>query len=605
MKNYSISLNKEQYHHPVYNDLSTKTIKKTSFNWRRNLHKICLGIGTLAFSIPLITNPILKEDNEELQRNIKLLTYSAMTIAALVGYANENAVKTLEQRRFDDMKTNRDYILKRHSNKLNAGQEFDLLTMRADLKKLETAQSIGAYGLPYYPEALAGIAMQQFAPAPESQSSDSVNMGNLSANMFHLPSLTESQAKEDVNAAYDYISDKTKRNYRGLLIYGKTGDNKTTMTHYALYRWLLREPDTIPYICDRKYFSDDDKPLWRPNWLGCPVYTDLNAITKPGVPNPSVYAQFYPDLMEWLQPVYKLLEVRTGEKKKTATDEEKLINPITGKQRPVVVIIDDATLIIEGIKKKNKTLADRILFMIDELATLGRSADISIVFVSHANTSSGCGLSSETLRCLSPLVGTSFVSDSTALQWSKDEIRTEGIQMCQQNSTGKVRYFATAWQDNPYIPPAPYTQERGMLDCVIPELTKLWHQTCPDGYLVQEYHTQAIQYLGYSSVIEMRNGEKIVNVSASEVTQVPEVNEKLTTDNESTPHINQEETNELTEKQALTMLRDWANQNEKYDKLSLVKKFAELSGMSVDSLAEYGDNLVSLVSMEKAEFDKL
>jgi hypothetical protein len=602
MKNYSISLNKEQYHHPVYNDLSTKTTKKQVFNWRRNLHKICFGIGTLAFSIPLITNPILKEDNEELQRNIKLLSYSAMTVAALVGYANENAVKTLEQRRFDDMKTNRDYILKRHSNKLNAGQEFDLLTIRADLKKLETAQSIGAYGLPYYPESLAGIAMQQFAPAPESQSSDSVNMGNLSVNMFHLPSLTESQAKEDVNAAYDYISDKTKRNYRGLLVYGDTGDNKTTMFHYALYRWLLRELDAIPYICDRKYFSEDDQK-WRGNWCGLPVYTDIKHIVSPGVPHPSVYAKFYPDLEEWLKPVSLLLENRTGEKKATSTDDEKLINPSTGKHRPVIVLIDDATMIIGDYDKLKQ---ERVNRMIDSLTTLGRSADISIVFVSHANTSKETGLSSASLGMLSPIVGTGFVGNSSALTWSKKPISPIGIQMCLANSTGKVKYFATAWDtENPYIPPAPYTQERGMLDCVIPELTKLWHQTCPDGYLVQEYHTQAIQSLGYSSVVEMRNGEKIVNVSASEVTQVPEVNEKLTTDNESTPHINQEETSELTEKQALTVLRDWANQNEKYDKLSLVKKFAELSGMSIDSLAEYGDNLVNLVSMEKDEFDAL
>jgi hypothetical protein len=601
MKNYTISLGKEQYHHPVYNDLSKKSKDKKDFNWRKNLHKMCFGIAIASFAIPLMLNPILKEDDEELQRNIKLASYSIMVLASLVGVANENSIKTLERRRYDDMETNKNYALIRHAKKLEFGRDYQLVTARSDLQILNQAQGMGAYGLPYYPETLAGIAMQQFAPAPDSNSNDSVNMGNLNSSMFHLPSLTESQATDDVNAAYDYISDKTKRNYRGLLVYGDTGDNKTTMLHWVQYRWLQREPDAIFYVCDRKYFSEDN-PKWRGNWCGMPVFSDLKNIMKPGVPHPSVYANFKPDLEEWLKPVYTLLENRTGEKKSKATNEEKLINPVTGAMRPVIIVIDDATMIISGYDKPKQ---QRVNYLIDELTTLGRSADISIVFISHANTSSATGLSSESLRMLAPIVGTGFVGDSNALSWSKKPISPIGIQMCLANSTGKVKYFATAWDtENPYIPPAPYTESRGMLDCVIPELTKLWHQTCPEGFLVQEYQTQAIQSLGYSSIVEMRNGEKIVTVPAVEVTK-EKLTEKLTTDNESNPHINQEETNELTEKQALTILRDWANQHEKYDKLSLVKKFSELSGISVDSLTEYGDNFVNLVSMEKVEFDKL
>ena len=108
-KSYTISLNPSQYAHPYYNPVAKNNQEKSikiKFNFRRHLHKICFAVGVLGFVMPLITNPVFKEDEPEIQRNIKLASYTLGVAASLVGLANENSKKTLEQRRFDDMNQN-------------------------------------------------------------------------------------------------------------------------------------------------------------------------------------------------------------------------------------------------------------------------------------------------------------------------------------------------------------------------------------------------------------------------------------------------------------------------------------------------------------------
>ena len=559
-KTYSIEINPTKYHHPHYNPEEKKS-QRQPINIRKHLHKICFSIAIASFTIPLLSNPIIKEDDPDLQRNIKIACYSTMIAASLVGYANEKSIKTLETRRYQDMNLNASYAINRHAIKLKFGRDYQVEVIKSDLATLQTAETAGAYGLPFYPQSLAPIAMSRFAPQQQQTDGNPVNMGNLDPNVFQLPSIDSNEEVNSVNDAYDYISDKSKRNYRGLLVYGDTGDNKTTMLHYVMNRWLKREPDSVFYICDRKFFSEDD-PLWRGNWCGLPVYTDEKLITKPNVPHPSVYAKFQPDLEAWLAPVYEILENRTGEKKATATSEQKLINTATGKVRPIVVLIDDATMIISGYAKDKATRVNRL---IDELTTLGRSADISVFFISHANTASVTGLSTTTLTMLAPVVGTSFVGDSNTMQWSKRPISPLGIQKCLENKSGKKRYFATAWNDNPYIPPAPYSSN-GMLDCLIPELTKLWHQTCPEGFLVQDYHTKAIQSLGYKSIQEAR--EEVQRG----VSPVP---------TETKP--------EISEKDAIAQLRVWTTQNKSYSQNDLITKFSEISGKPITELMSNED----------------
>lgn len=584
-KSFEVVVNPSKYQHPYYNPLVTTPTPQqdTKFNLRKldiqtkitkHLHKLCFGIAIAGFTIPLITNPILKENESDTQRNIKIASYSAMIASSLIGYANEKSNKTLEARRYQDMSDNSRYALKRHEIRLKYGRDYQMETIKSDLVTLQQAETAGAYGLPYYPQSLAGIAMSRFAPPQDSNSSPAGNMGNSNpydSNIYQLPQVSNSEALESVNDAYDYVSDKSKRNYRGLLIYGDTGDNKTTMLHWVMNRWLRREPDSVFYVCDRKFFSEKD-PLWRSNWTGLPVYSDVKLITQLGVPHPSVYAKFEPDLEEWLTPVYEVLKNRSGEQSLTSTPEQQLINPTTGKFRPIIVLIDDATMIISGYSKDKQSRVNR---MIDELTTLGRSADVSVFFISHANTASVTGLSTTTLTMLAPVIGSSFVGDSNILQFSKRPISPLGIQKCLENQSGKKRYFATAWNDAPFLPPAPYGVN-GMLDAMIAELTKVWHQTCPDGFLIQEYHTQALQSLGINSVQELRSKP------------IPKT--------------------ELTEREALEKLRDWAKDNLKDESNSeneLVAKFSEISGKSFKELANYREQLQSVVTMTDDEFSKI
>lgn len=575
---FNVTVNPTKYHHPHYsNSVSQK--QQPKLNIRKHLHKICFSIAIASFSIPLLTNPIFKEDDEELQRNIKIACYSSMIAASLIGYANEKSTKTLEMRRYQDMNINASYAINRHAIQLKVGRDYQVETIKSDLETLKTAETVGAYGLPFYPQSLAPIAMSRFAPQQEQTNGTSVNMGNLDPNVFQLPSIDSNEEDtNNINKAYDYIFDRTKRNYRGLLVCGDTGDNKTFMLHYVISRWLRQEPDSIFYVCDRKYFAEKKDITQRASWCGLPVYSDEKMIVKDGIPHPSVYAKFYPELEEWLEPVYKLLETRCGEKSQTATSEEQLINPTTGKFRPVVVLIDDATMIINGYAKDKQTRVNRI---IDELTTLGRSAEIVVIFISHSVTASVTGLSTTTLTMLAPMIGTSFVGDNNILQFTKRPICPEGIQKCLDNPSGKKKYFATAWTDNPFVPPANFSQNM-LLDCLIPELTKLWHQTCPEGFLVQDYHTKAIQSLGFKSIEEVRSGVTPASLPVKAETKT-----------------------ELTEKEAIVQLRVWANQNETYSHNELIAKFSEISGKPISELGQYGEQLGAVVSMSNDDFGKI
>lgn len=566
-----VSINKNQYFHPVY---SVKKPISRNINWRRHLHRVCFTIAIAGFMLPIVTNPLLKEDNEELQRAIKLFSYSSMLLAALVGWKNESDNRTIEQRRYDDMDLNKEYAL----NRLNKQHEFARSHMMAtaahDLKSLERAQGMGAYGLPYYPEALASIALQRFAPAPQEQSENSVPA--ITADVFTLPSLTDNENKKTIDDAYDYISDRKKRNYLGLLICGTSGDNKTTMMHYAIYKWLLKEPDLIPYICDRKYYSDPENIKWRSNWNGVPVFHDVRDIVRPGVPHPSVYAEFNPDIMTWLEPVYKLLVMRTGHQQLTASNEEKLVNPVTGKYRPVVILIDDATSLLGKLQSDNRQKYETVIHWLNELTTLGRSANITLFFIAHHNTAGATGLSTEALAMLEPVVGKSMLGDMNAMKWFKRPIIEEGANYVLNYPDGKVRSFATSWKDYPYLPPAPYTQERGMLDIIIPELTKMWLATCPDNFVIQDYQIQALGKLGIADVNQLRHPSTTI-------------------------HTQQE----LTEKQALAILRKWARENEVDDDDALIKKFSEISSVPVIQIADMGHQLRAIVDMNQDEFDSL
>jgi hypothetical protein len=551
----------------------------------KNLHVWLFATAAISFTIPIVTNPILKEDEPELQHTVKTLSYSVMLASALVGLVNESRHKVTADRRFNDMNVNIDYALKRRSLKFAFANKFTILTISSDLENLRTAQSAGDYGLPYYPETLSGIAMNRLQTASHNS-----NMGDVetdkrlfSVGSFTIPKPTtqESQELDYEKQAYAYIHDRKKRNYLGLLVCGTTGDNKTSIIHRIANSWLQAEPETIFYVCDRKYWSEkDNAPQWRSNWCGLPVYSDLKAVTSPQLPHPSVYAVFDPELETWLEPAYKLLVNRTGEHSSERTADEKLIDSATGKYRPVVIVIDDATSLIDKIT--DKVEQTRVKLMIDELVTLGRSSDIHLIFISHANTASGTGLSTEALGMLEPIVGTRFCQDERSLTWFKGEIQPVGVQKVIENAGEKKRYFATKWAQFPYIPPASYS-DRGLLDCVIPELTVIWHTYAPDGFLPQEYHAQVFEKFNYdfeTRTTKILDTQEIVNLDESEQSQVD----------------------------SLTAVRNWylneVNRIGEVSNASISSKIIELFNVNETDAQNYLDDVKNVCSLSNEEFQK-
>lgn len=587
-QSYTISLNPNKYTHPYYNPVKeNKQVvpDKPKFNFRRHLHKICFAVGVLGFVVPLITNPVYKEDEPEIQRNIKLVSYTLGVAASLVGVANEHSKKTMEQRRFDDMNQNAEYAIERHVKKLKFARDYQVEVIKSDLETLRDAQTAGAYGLPFYPQSLAPIAMSKISQQNQTQELSHNNMGNMSSlgsisQLFTLPQPgSEKVDSEYEEFAYNYVHDKSKHNYLGLLVCGGMGDNKTSVLHKVQKTWLEREPDTIFYICDPKYWLETKK-AWRSNWGGLPVYSDVNKLTSLGIPHPSVYADFEPDLASWLKPLKEVMRRRSSQDRDKFTNQEKVLRP-DGSFRPIVVIIDDATTLIEKIKNREDKVS--VCGLIDDLVTIGRSAGITLVFISHANTASDTGLSTTALRALRPIVGTSFVQDTKSMEWFKTPIQEIGLQKVKEFSQSKARYFATSWQESPYIPSASYTQPDenfeygGMLDCMIPELTKIWHQTCPDGFLVQFYHERVAESLGYSNVNEMR-AEPIDSTNAS---------------------ANQEQY------MAIKSLREWHQENLESTSDEVLSKFSEITNNPIEHVAAFKEQIDTILELDDTEFEKM
>lgn len=579
-KSYTISLNPAKYAHPYYNPVTknNQAKPKIKFNFRKHLHKICFAVGVLGFVVPLITNPVYKEDEPEIQRNIKLASYTLGVAASLVGLANENSKKTMEQRRFDDMNQNAEYAIERHVKKLKFARDYQVEVIKSDIETLRDAQTAGAYGLPFYPQSLAPIAMSKMQQQNQTQELSHNNMGNISgvssiSQLFTLPQPgNEKVDTEYEEFAYNYPHDKKKRNYLGMLICGGMGDNKTSMLHKMQNRWLQREPDTIFYVCDPKYWLETIEQ-WRSNWCGLPVYSDVNKLTSLNIPHPSVYAALEPDLATWLKPLKEVMRRRSSEDREKFSSEEKLLRP-DGSFRPVVVVIDDATTLIENISNRDDKAA--VCKVINDLTTIGRSAGITMIFISHANTASETGLSTTALRALEPVIGTRFVQDKKSMEWFKGDVQELGVQKVLEQAHSKARNFATLWKECPYIPSASYS-EHGMLDCMIPELTKIWHQTCPDGFLVQFYHERVAESLGYSSVNEMRQ-------------------EPLDSTNAST---NQEQY------EAIKSLREWRQQNLESTSDEVLTKFAEITNNSIEHVAAFQEEIDMILKLDDTEFNSM
>jgi Cdc6-like AAA superfamily ATPase len=143
----------------------------------------------------------------------------------------------------------------------------------------------------------------------------------------------------------------------GVLVYGNSGSGRTTTVNNIKRGVEISNHRTVFYS-----FSDSDQ-----------------------------------DMEGFLNKIYELLNNRVGENKSTATNDEKLINQVTGEMLPVTVVIDDATT---TIGRYDKSKQKRVISLLEEIICLSRSANISVILVSNDNNSYTTGLSSAVLRLL-------------------------------------------------------------------------------------------------------------------------------------------------------------------------------------------------------------
>ncbi|MGG6264160.1 hypothetical protein ACQ4M3_01225 [Leptolyngbya sp. AN03gr2] len=557
---------------------------------RRHLHAIYFAIAFIAFFIPLLTNPLLKEEDPELQTRVKLLSYLTMTIAGILGVANELSTATLRERRLSDSDMNADFYLERQQRKLRFSGDSHKLTIQQDLRTLGTAQSGGVLGATYIPGQFQGAVGFPAVTTIDIQPTalPISNQVKTLANSFTIPTAndTADQDNEEVVRAYKHIHDRSKRTSLNTLIFGSTGDCKTTAMHMMLHSWLQDEPLLVPMICDRKFFSSSD-PNWRSNWCGLPVYRDIGIFTSFRVPFPSIYAAFKPDLEEWLHPLYKLVEFRCGGGK---LEDDPLYDPNTRTRRPVMALIDDASLIMSSYPNDKRT---RTMEKLKEIMSLGRSEKIDIFFIAHTNIDSELQIGSLALEMMEPIVGSSFVQNTNRMQWNKRPIEAEGIQRAAESRKNKARGFATSWEEAPYLPPANIS---GMEDFIIPELSIAWHKTAPLGFEVQEYHQKC--FLEYSfdftkrDEFDLATMQKLTNASET----VPMSSENAT------PERDPWENDTIS---SLVAVRQWyRSQTEAPTDEALLNTMSQVFEQSIAQVQPYLATMKRLIHLSDSEFSQ-
>lgn len=568
----------------------TQSTTQRRFSLRRHLHLVYFAIAFVAFFIPLLTNPQLKEDDPELQTRVKILSYLTMTIAGVLGVANEMSTSTLRLRRLADSDLNAGFALERQQRKLQFSGNYNKLAIQQDLRTLGTAQSGGVLGATYIPGQFQGAVGFPAVTTIDVQPTTlpMSNQVQTLASSFTIPTASNAtdQNNEEVIRAYKHIHDRSKRTSLNTLIFGSTGDCKTTAMHMMLHSWLQDEPLLVPWICDRKFFSSSD-PNWRANWCGLPVYRDIGILTSLKAPFPSIYAAFKPDLEEWLDPIYKLMEFRCGGGK---LEDDPLYDPNTRTRRPVMALIDDASLIMSDYDSSKRA---RTMQKLKDIMSLGRSEKIDVFFVAHTNIDSELQIGSLALEMMEPIVGSSFVQNTNRMQWNKRPVEAEGIRRAAESRKTKARGFATSWEEAPYLPPANIA---GMEDFMIPELAIAWHKTALPGFEVQEYHQK--RFLEYGFDFTKPNEFDLARMQRS-TSSAPEAVQPAEASLDRDPW-------EDDTTGSLIALRQWyCSQSEVPTDEVLLNTVAQVFEQSIDQVKSYLPAIKAIVTVSDEEFSRI
>lgn len=470
------------------------------------------SIILLSFFTPVLTNMAGTRDNHPaLQDFIKVVCYITGFSASIYGVVAENDKKLIIQRVREDAKTNTDFaiekILLRRAGTERLGYAFSLMEGGNSAPE----RMLGNSPFTWHEKALppsrdnAGdpgyslMPMNQTAdrPAPAAKAAISGNYTapNQGGEIDNSGKSEKEILKDKIDTIYRYLTDLSDKQYLSYLVFGRQGDNKSTMMQYAQYQMLKRDPGAIFMVHDRKFYASGNEDSKFPSvWSGIPVYDSVRTLAGTSVPFSHLLSEDIPDLLTWLKPIEELYNYRNSNQPK---EGDPLYDKAHKRIRPVIVVMEDMTTTLEDYKIKcgstNKAAYDKAVNLLSRLATLMRSSKIYAWFVTHDCTTSATDIPQRILEQLHPIIGSSFAGNRKQLTLVKEEPIEEGLQLALASGSQKVKGFATAFAKAPYIPPAPLKSTFDMVDS---ETVVNSHYGAVKGFVVMDYHKRAIAKLG-------------------------------------------------------------------------------------------------------------
>jgi hypothetical protein len=481
---------------------------------------------------PLVTS--IADMDDDTQALIRTGSWGLAATIAIAAAIREESQNVREQRLLEDGKTNSRFMLQRQANINHHAAAQLRLDIAGELEQVRIAQSVGNMGFKYMPQefhaftthgqSVDGQIMEhspvglvpKTAPPPIVPGSLALSPGVLSATAngqaFDAPS---SEFSPDyIKAAYQYLLSLQGRNTLNTLIYGRTGDTKTSLMHRMFYEKLLLEPDSVLLVCDRKNMSSG-KPgseNWQSNWFGAPVYPDaggrnsIDILTKSPVPFTHVYASVSPRLDLWCEWIYNYVETwRLSGRMDTdgefieMTMDERRKDPLWSKTydrpRPIYIIADDGTSILQELDNSQKSVANEYL---NKLCTLGRSENVHVIWCAHSNTQTDVGLSGPAMDSMAIVQGASFASNSMRTQYNRETVQPEGVERCLKDEGKKAKGFATSFSEFPYIPPSVLSEKDGLRGYVIPDIAIEWLQNIPVPHYLKPWHKEILAAKGFT-----------------------------------------------------------------------------------------------------------
>lgn len=443
----------------------------------------------LLFSTPILTNMAgLRQNAPALQDLIKTICYPAMMLAGGLGYARESSKSTQRDRYEQDVMRNVTHMITRRQLANKAEKQI-----RGTLSVSQSDDfEIGALPFAFQKRNL-NPTIQRPVIRPSSAAA-SVPVTNTPAYSNPEQQPEDSDLTSDVNRSYDFIHEiGTGKTHNNLLIFGQTGDQKSVTMNYALARWVAADPGLVTMVLDRKFYGSETDPKYKPVWSGLPVYEEADIFSKASYPFNSVFGKMYPDLDEWLSPVINLFNTRS---EKGSKENDPLYDQIKNRHRPVLIILDDGTTLLDDHKAKNSQKKhDELLLQLTDLMTLGRTKNIFFWFVTHSTTATATGLPVTLLSQLNPIVGATIANNPSSIKDAKVKPNPEGIKLAAASLSAPLRGFATAWENYPYLPPAPLPKgTRSLLD---PEFIVSSHHFAPTGFDIQDYQKSALRTIKF------------------------------------------------------------------------------------------------------------